>query len=239
MPDKKENHLTGDRELKERMAILGRLTASIAHDIRNPLGTINTSIFSIKTAIKKNQPERIERAIKLAERNITRCDNILAEFIDLTQEVEINTIPVIIDTWIRGFTEELTMPPSIECVCDLNCNHAVSIDPESLRRALACIIKNAVQAMKETNSTENKLTVHSSMAEESMTISVSDTGHGIPDEVLPRIYEPLFSTKRFGVGLGLAVAREIVEKHKGTIEIESETGSGTKVTIKIPAAPAE
>ncbi len=239
MPDKKDTQLAKDPSLKEKLTILGRLTASIAHDIRNPLGTINTSIFSIKTAIKKNQPERIERAIRLAERNITRCDNILAEFIDITQDVEINTIPVIIDAWIRGFLEEQNMPPSIECVYDLNCNHAVSIDPDNLRRAFSFIIKNALQAMNEGNSKENKLTIRSSMEEESITISISDTGNGIPDDILPRIFEPLFSTKRFGVGLGLTVAREVLEKHKGTIHIESETGSGTTVTLKIPTAPIE
>ncbi len=235
MPDK----LTEDEIVKEKRAILGRLTATIAHDIRNPLGTINTSIFSIKTAIKKNQPERIERAIKLAERNIVKCDNILAEFIDITREIEINKIQVKIDAWIRGFLEEQTFPPSIECIYDFNCDYAVSIDPDKLRRALASIIKNALQAMKDKNSTENKLTVQSSMAEDCVVISVSDTGTGIPDDVFPRIYEPLFSTRHFGVGLGLTVAREIVEKHSGSIDIESETDSGTKVTLKIPAAPFE
>ena len=235
MPDKLQEAAV----LKEKLEILARLTASIAHDIRNPLGTVNTSIFSIKTAIKKNQPERIDRAVKLAERNIMRCDNILAEFIDITQEIEISTIPVIIDVWIKGFLEEQSFPPSIECIFDFNCDCAVSIDPDRLRRALASIIKNAVQAMKDSNSAENKLTIHSSMTEDLMKISVTDTGTGIPEDVFPRIYEPLFSTKQFGIGLGLTAAREIVEKHKGTIEIETKTGSGTKVTLKIPAVSSE
>jgi len=238
MPDNSDEPLTDDVALKEKLKTLGRLTATIAHDIRNPLGTINTSLFSIKTAIEKKQPERIERALKLAERNIRRCDQILAEFIDITQKVEINTIPVIIDAWIKGFFEEQTFPPSIECMHDLNCDHPVAIDPDKLRCALSNIIKNAFQAMKD-NSAAGKLTIHTSMAEEHLVISVSDTGTGISDDAYDRIFEPLFSTKRFGVGLGLTVTREIVEKHKGTIIVESETGSGTKVTLKIPATPAE
>ena len=91
--------------------------------------------------------------------------------------------------------------------------------------------------MKDDDSPGNKLTVQTNMIEENMVIRVSDTGIGIPVDVLGKIYEPLFSTKRFGVGLGLTVAREIIEKHKGTISVESKAGSGTKVTIKIPAIP--
>ena len=236
-PDKSDKKQTEDAAVKEKLAILGRLTATIAHDVRNPLGTINTSVFSIKTAIEKNQPERIERALKLAERNIKKCDNILAEFIDNTQEIEINTIPVNIDTWIKALFEEQTLPRSIECIYDFSCDHVILIDPENLKRALTNIIKNAIQSMRDTDS--GRLSVQASMAEDSMIICVIDTGTGIPDDIYPRIFDPLFSSKRFGVGLGLTVAREIVEKHGGTIEIESETGSGTKVTIKIPITSVE
>lgn len=236
MPPDNESRASRE-DLKEKMAILGRLTATIAHDVRNPLGTINTSIFAIKTAIEKNQTERLERSLKLAERNIKKCDQILAGFIAVTQKVEINTIPVNIDAWIKGFLEEQTLTPSIECIQDFNCDHAVSIDPDTLRQALSAILKNALQAMRDDS--EGKLTVQTSMTEEGLMISVSDTGTGIPDDVFPRIFEPLFSTRQFGVGLGLTVAREIVEKHKGTIKIESKTGSGTKVSLRIPTFPVE
>ena len=219
-----------DDPVKEKMAILCRLAATIAHDIRNPLGTINTSVFSIKTAIEKNQPERIERALMLAERNIKRCDQILAEFINITRKVEIKTGPVKVDTLIKNILEEHTIPQSIECINDLNCDYAVNLDPEQLKRAVSNIITNAIQAMKDNNKA-GQLIIHTSMSGDRLVINVSDTGTGISDDVYLRIYEPLFSTKRFGVGLGLTVAREIVEKHKGTIVIE------TKVTLKIPTTP--
>ena len=243
MPGKSGQQSTGETEksrkeliTKEKLAILGRLTATIAHDVRNPLGTINTSMFSIKTAIEKNQPERIERAIKLAERNIKKCDQILAEFIDITQQVEINTIPVNIDAWIRGFLEEETFPSSIECLQEFNSNHAVSIDPDMLRRTLSNIIKNAIHAMRE-NKTAGRMTVQTSIEGDWLVICVSDNGTGIPDEIVTRIYEPFFTTKHLGIGLGLTFSREIVEKHGGTITVESKADSGTKVTLKIPAAP--
>lgn len=237
MQDSRNWEKRDDEIVKEKLEILGRLTATIAHDVRNPLGTINTSVFSIKTAIEKNQPERIERALNLAERNIKKCDQILAQFVDITQQVQINIIPVKMDAWIKAFLEEQAFPPSIECIYDVGCDHELSVDPENLRRALTYIIKNAIQAMRDNAS--GRLTVQTSMEEDSLVICVSDTGTGIPDDIFPRIFEPLFSSKSFGVGLGLTVAREIVEKHKGTITVESEAGSGTKVTLKIPDTPAE
>ena len=99
--------------------------------------------------------------------------------------------------------------------------------------------KISKKTVKNSNSAENKLIIRSSITEDCAVICVSDTGTGIPENELPRIYEPLFSSKNFGVGLGLTVAREIVEKHSGTISVESETGSGTKVILIIPVTPAE
>lgn len=245
MPDNADKQATCETErsmedviTREKMEILGRLTATIAHDVRNPLGTINTSMFSIKTAIEKNQPERIERALKLAERNIRRCDQILAEFIDVTQQVEIHSIPVNIDAWIKGFFEEQTFPPSIECMQDFNCDCSISIDPDMLRRALSNVIKNALQAMRE-NKTTGRLTVKTSKEGDRLIICVSDNGTGIPEDIIPRIYEPFFSTKHFGLGLGLTFSREIVEKHGGTITVDSKTDSGTTVTLQIPVAPVD
>ena len=226
-----------DLATKEKLAILRRLTATIAHDIRNPLGTINTSVFSIKIAIEKNQPERIERALKLAERNIKRCDSILTDFINITQRVEINRKPVNIDTWIKGLLEEISFPQNIEFSHDLNCDYTVLVDPGQLRRALVGVIRNAIQALKDDNSPGNTLSIHTSMTEDSLLICVSDTGTGIAEDTLDRIYDPLFSTKNFGVGLGLTNAREIINKHKGSITVKSEKGSGTKVSIKIPFSP--
>ncbi len=222
-------------ELSEKLEILGRLAATIAHDVRNPLGTINTSIFVIRTAIERNQPERLEKALNLAERNIKRCDSILTQFLNNTQQVELRTKPVNIDTWIKGFVEGLLLPQNIELSTDLDCDRAFRIDPEMLGRALTNLITNALQALKDSDSEVLKIILKTGSEEGSLLICVSDTGAGIPNDVFPRIYEPLYSGRPFGIGLGLTVAKEIVEKHGGKISIQSKTGSGTKVTLKIPA----
>jgi signal transduction histidine kinase len=225
-----------DPGLVEKLEILGRLAATIAHDVRNPLGTVNTSIFAIRTALERNQPERIEKALTLAERNIKRCDTILAEFLNITQRVELRKRAVNIDTWIKNIIGGLTLPQNLEFVTVLNCDLIFSMDPEQLGRAVINVVTNALEALKDATSPVKKITLETFTDTDSIFILVSDTGAGIPDEIFARVCEPLFSARRFGMGLGLTVTKEIVERHGGTIDLQTKTGSGTKVTLKIPAA---
>jgi signal transduction histidine kinase len=242
MPDNSggsQPHITGhnqiDSPLLEKLGMLERLAATIAHDVRNPLGTVSTSLFMIRTAIERNQPERIEKALNLAERNIKRCESILGEFLNITQIKELRVMPVNIDTWLKKIIEGLDLPQNIEIISALNCDRLFNIDPDQLGRAVLNVIKNAFQAIKDASPAEMKITIETGIGGGSFFISVSDTGAGIPDGIVSRVYEPLFSARHFGMGLGLTVAKEIVERHRGNISIETRAGSGTKVTFRIPA----
>jgi signal transduction histidine kinase len=240
MPNKSETPAADigqkDQGLTEKLEILERLAATIAHDVRNPLGTVNTSIFAIRTAIERNQPERIEKALTLAERNIKRCDSILAEFLNITQSIDIRKRAVNIDAWIKDIIEGMYLPQNIEFIKNLHCDCTYNIDPEQLGRAVSNVITNAVEALKDSSPEVMKITVEAGIEEGTIYICISDTGAGIPDDILLRVYEPLFSARRFGMGLGLTVTKEIVERHGGTIDLQTKTGSGTKVTLRIPAA---
>jgi signal transduction histidine kinase len=225
-----------DPGLVEKLEILGRLAATIAHDVRNPLGTVNTSIFAIRTALERNQPERIEKALTLAERNIKRCDTILAEFLNVTQRVDLRKRAININSWIKGIIDGLNLPQNIELETLLNSDVTLNIDPEQLERAVINVVTNALEALKDAAPPVKKITLETFTEADSIFIVVSDTGAGIPDEIFARVCEPLFSARRFGMGLGLSVTKEIVERHGGTIELKTRTGSGTKVSLKIPAA---
>ena len=104
------------------------------------------------------------------------------------------------------------------------------IDPQMMRRVLTNLILNAVQAMPR----GGKLTVRVSKSGETILISVRDTGRGIPDEILPKLFNPLFTTKTRGQGLGLATCKRLVEAHGGTITVESQVGKGTTFTVNMP-----
>jgi signal transduction histidine kinase len=242
MPDKSQDFQTPaidtcqkDQGLTEKLEMLERLAATIAHDVRNPLGTVNTSLFAIRTAIERNQPERIEKALSLAERNIKRCDSILAEFLNFTQKIELRIKPVHIESWIKGIIEKLYLPQNIEFIQNLHCDCISNIDPEQLGRAITNVVTNSVEAIKDSSPEVMKITIEAGIEGGSIFICISDTGEGIPDDIFVRVYEPLFSARRFGMGLGLPVAKEIVEKHGGQIDLQTKRGSGTKVTLKIPS----
>jgi signal transduction histidine kinase/DNA-binding LacI/PurR family transcriptional regulator len=230
---------------QERLSALGQLTATVAHEIRNPLGTVRTSVFSINDAIARNETSRIERALKLAERNIVRCDAIITELLDFTRDRVLQKKPTRIDAWLDRLLDEVleqrTIPKSIALVKELNANVEIPVDSEHLRRAVINVVENAVDAIQEKGPIEekNRLTVTTQVSIERLEIKISDTGCGIPGEVMDRLFEPLFSTKSFGIGLGLSIVKSIMEQHAGGVEISSQTGEGTTVTLWLPTSNSQ
>jgi signal transduction histidine kinase/DNA-binding LacI/PurR family transcriptional regulator len=230
---------------QERLSALGQLTATVAHEIRNPLGTVRTSVFSIGDAIERDEMHRVERALQLAERNIVRCDAIISELLDYTRDRVLQRSPTAIDVWLdRVLNEALDqriIPESIVCIRELNANAdgtlEVLIDSEHLRRAIVNVVNNAVDAMREVGlaEREKRLTVSTQVTGGRLEIRISDTGCGIPDEVKTKLFEPLFSTKSFGIGLGLPIVKGIMEQHGGGVEISSQVDAGTTIVLWLPA----
>jgi PAS domain S-box-containing protein len=219
---------------KERLAALGQLTATVAHEIRNPLGTVQTSVFSIGDAIERKEMKRVDRALSLARRNIRRCDGIITELLDFTRQKELKPATIDIDVWLEDLLNEQKIPVGIECRRAINAGILVPFDPEYLRRAVINVVANAVQALEEKESPGKEMKVKTAVAGNRLEIRVVDTGPGISDEIREKIFEPLFSTKSFGVGLGLAIVEDIMAVHGGGIEIESEPGKGTTVVLWLP-----
>jgi PAS domain S-box-containing protein len=229
---------------KERLSVLGRLTATVAHEIRNPLGTVRSSVFSIGDAIDRDEMNRVERALQLAERNIVRCDAIITELLDYTRDQVLQKSPIQIDGWLDRILDEAldqrTIPESIALVRELHADAEIIVDGERFRRAIINIVSNAVDAMRERGPFEkNQLTVSTHIVDDRLEIGISDTGCGIPNAMLDRLFEPLFSTKSFGIGLGLPIVKGIMEQHGGDIEISSQAGVGTTVVLWLPLSNDE
>ncbi len=219
---------------KERLAALGQLTATVAHEIRNPLGTVQTSVFSIGDAIERKEMKRVDRALSLATRNIRRCDGIITELLDFTRQKELRKAPMDIGAWLESLLDEHKLPEEIEYKSEMNSGILIPFDPEYLRRAVINVVTNAVQALEEIESPGKELKVKTAVAGNRLEIRVIDTGPGISDDTREKIFEPLFSTKSFGIGLGLAIVEDIMATHGGGIEIESEPGKGTAVVLWLP-----
>ena len=220
----------------ERLSALGQLTATVAHEIRNPLGTVRAAVFAIGDAIARDELHRVERAQRLAERNIVRCDSIIRELLDYVRERPLNLDLVYVDTWLDVLLDEQAVlkDESIVCVRELNSGVRVPLDRDSFQRAVINVVDNGVEALKGEASRGNQLTVSTRVSGDRFEIRVSDTGCGIPGDVMDRIFEPLFSTKTSGVGLGLSIVKNIMQQHGGGIEIQSQAGEGSTVTLWLP-----
>ncbi len=227
---------------KNRLAILGQLTATVSHELRNPLGAMRPSLYIVRK-LMSNEDSRLTQAVERIDRSITRCDHIIDELLDFTRIQNLEPRPTAIDDWLGGVLNELTVPQGISVVRKPGLpGLETMLDPDRLRRAVINVYDNACQVMLEDTAAGNSkaltLTVATRQQDGRIEIAFADTGPGIAADVLARIFEPLFSTKSFGVGLGLPTIKQIMEQHGGGIEVDSEVGHGTCMMLWLPVHPS-
>jgi signal transduction histidine kinase len=214
----------------ERLAVIGQVAGGIAHEIRNPLNVIKTSIYYLRTAGNVS-PEKVSTHLERIERQTVLADKIVTALHDFARLPMPRLQAVPVPKFIKEVVSESLLPEhvrvSVNCPPDVP---AVSADPEQLRIVFSNLIRNASDAMPAGGS----LNVQSMASDNQVVFVVSDTGVGIDAKNLRRIMEPFHSTKARGLGLGLAIARAIVDKHNGHIHVASQLGTGTTVTITLP-----
>lgn len=222
--------------LKQRLAAIGQVTSTVSHELRNPLGTISTSIYSIDNKVGgKNLG--VDRALDRVKRNIARCDNIISGLLDFTHVRKLQLKSVNFDRWLAGTLKEYDLPPEVAVEQNLTTQVEIPLDEERFRQVMTNVLDNACHAVQENGkatSGKPKLTVETAVVNKRVEIKVQDHGKGISQEDLERIFEPFFTNKTFGVGLGLPVVKKIMEEHHGGIEITSEEGTGTQVLLWLP-----
>lgn len=224
---------------QERLAVLGQMSAVVSHELRNPLGTIRTSMITIADNTEGRGLD-VEGAIERIVRNIKRCDGIIVELLDYTRDTAPNREPTDVDEWLGGVLDELEVPPGLSLGRDLASGVEADIDRDRLRRAVINIYDNACQAVTGNgNGADKEVAVATRADGERVEIEVTDSGPGIADDELGHIFEPLYSTKSFGIGLGLPVVKKIAEEHGGGVGISSEIGRGTRVTLWLPLTAPE
>ena len=223
---------------KERLSVLGQLTATVAHELRNPLSAIRNTLFTMKE-MANGGGLKLDRPVARMERSIERCDRIIGDLLEYARNRDLRRSDVAFDHWLAETLAEHALPPTVSLVEELHTGNAqVSIDADRIRRVIINLIDNAAQALGEMPpGGESRITVHTAIDGGWLELVVADTGPGIAPENLARIFEPLFSTKSFGTGLGLATVRQIVTQHGGQINVQSEVGKGTAFGIRLPLQP--
>lgn len=222
----------------ERLATLGQLTATVSHELRNPLGTIRGSFFTIAERTR-NRGLNIERALERVERNILRCDTIIEELLDFTRSRSLDWGYGDPDAIVYELVEDYPVPHNLTMEVDLGVGVNLNFDAEKFRRCVINVLNNACEAMREIQTSRvcrmgSQIKITSRVAQNAYRLFIEDNGPGIPEKVLEQIFEPLFSTKGFGVGLGLTLVQQIMEQHGGGITIQSEPEKGTQILLWLP-----
>jgi signal transduction histidine kinase len=216
----------------EKLATLGYLSAGMAHEIRNPLNSINLFVQLIKSGL--DDPEKIEYVDKILK-EVDRIDGILRKLLDASKrpKFEIKEVQIdrIIDTTLEVFRPQIELR-KIEVVRDYRrLPPPIQADSSEIEQIFTNLFLNAIHEMPS----QGKLTVQLDHADREIIIRVSDTGKGIPKEHLPNIFDPFFTTKSSGTGMGLSVVLRIVKTYHGRIEVEQSGADGTTFRILIPA----
>jgi PAS domain S-box-containing protein len=224
---------------KERLATLGQLTATVSHELRNPLAAMRPPLYTLKKNLAAGDQLVID-ALNRLDRNVDRCDHIIDEMLDFTRIQSQERRSIVFDRWLSEMLDEQPSRANISVKRELGLGDRVlSINAEGFRRALINLYDNACQVMSGDEGISDapngsELKISTRVANERIEVEVSDTGPGIPDQVLPKIFEPLFSTKSFGVGLGLPTVKQVLEEHGGGVEVQTEKSRGTRMVLWLP-----
>jgi PAS domain S-box-containing protein len=236
---------------RERLSTLGRLTATVAHELRNPLSAIRNSLHSLRILAGPSHA-MFDRQLSRMDRSIERCESFIADLTDFAHAQQLETSAIRLDEWIGEFAAAAVMATGVVLETHLGAGNALNlIDKSRLKRALDNILDNAAEALAEmapaaastrrvtiTTTAAPGVASAAATAHPMVRLVIADNGPGIAPDILQKVFDPLFSTKSFGSGLGLPTARQIVELHGGTIAIDSAPGRGTRVEIVLPCAEA-
>ncbi|MCZ7626753.1 MAG: ATP-binding protein [Candidatus Methylomirabilis sp.] len=227
----------------ERLSSIGQLASGIAHEIRNPLNFINLSIDHLQSRFSPTDlgsREEFTHLVSRVKSEIHRLNTMITNFLTYGKPLKLQPRPCDLTSLLHDVVK-MAGGRAVEQGIEIDCGALdtllmASVDGEQIRTCLVNVLVNAFQAMPR----GGKLTITARRVTEAgsrgyLEICFRDTGHGIAAEDLPRVFEPYFTTKEVGIGLGLALTKKIVEEHGGTIVLDSIRDQGTTVSIRLPA----
>lgn len=215
----------------EKLAVLGQLAGGVGHELRNPLGSIKNAAYFLKMALEKPEPE-VKETLEILNKEVATSEHIISSLLDFARPKAPTRHKVGINDLLQETLSRTTIPEKIKVVSKLDESlPQILADPEQLSQVFRNLILNALQAMPDGGQLEISSEVSTSAQ---LAISFADTGVGIPEDNLEKLFEPLFTTRAKGIGLGLAITKTLVEGHKGTIEVQSKLGKGSIFTVRFP-----
>ncbi len=222
-----------DRLVKvERMAAIGEMAAMLGHDIRNPLQSIIGATDNLETRLDPSNTQT-SKMLAIIKDGVDYSNQIINDLLDFSRELRLELSRSTPQAIVRETIAHLVVPANIKVSDRTEERPIVNIDRGKMRRALQHVIENAIQAMPG----GGEVTISSKPVGSEVEFVITDTGIGMTEDVLEKIFTPLFTTKAKGIGLGLAISRRIIEAHGGSISVESKVGEGSCIRLKIPINP--
>lgn len=219
----------------EKLAVVGKLASGVGHELRNPLGAIRNALFVIKKKAVNhsilNDDQKINQLVEIIEKETDRSIKIVNDLLGFSRTAKPAVSPTNIRSLIESSLSRLKMPEIINKVIQVEDSlPLIPVDANQIEQVLINLIQNALDAMPN----GGWLTILAQREDTFLAITITDTGCGIPDTVKNKIFDPLFTTKPKGIGLGLAISLNVIQRHEGFIDLKSKEGEGTSFTVKLP-----
>ena len=216
----------------ERLTAIGELAGMIGHDLRNPLAGIKNATFFLKKK-DTNFSEQAKEMIEIINKCVEHSNKIINDLLEYSGEIRLERKDISLGSLMSASMSLVQIPNRVKIKNQFRESVKLEVDAHKLERVFVNLIKNAVDAMPE----GGKITISGEESDHKFLLSFADTGMGIPDEIMPKIFSPLFTTKAQGMGFGLAICKRIVEAHGGTIFVKTEKNKGTTFSVTLPLEP--
>jgi signal transduction histidine kinase len=216
----------------ERLATIGELAGMVGHDLRNPLTSIKGAVYFLRSKYTPKLDPVGREMLQTIDRSIDYSNKIVNDLLDYSREVTLEVSETKCKELLGNALSMVDVPKKIEVVTAM-AETSVSVDAAKMSRVFVNIIRNAFEAMLNGGT----LTITSRETEDNWEITFEDTGEGMSEVTLAKLWTPLFTTKAKGMGFGLPICKRVVEAHGGKINVQSAAGKGTLFTITIPRRP--
>ncbi|HDZ62179.1 MAG TPA: PAS domain-containing protein [Nitrospirae bacterium] len=214
-------------ELKKRLTQLGEMSAGIAHELRNPMSVIAGYAKLLSKKVAENEKETVDAILT----EISSIDKIISEFLAFAKPTDVNKTALDLKQMIKETSKAaLGINDKMKVTIDADNSVPVMADEVLLRQALSNLFVNAFESMPEGGTLDIKL----EYSQDKVELKIKDTGEGIPDDIIQKVFLPFYTSKANGIGLGLAIAQKVVISHGGSIEVDSKEGEGTTFLITLP-----
>ena len=237
LDDTREKLKQAQKEIiaRTRLATMGQIAANISHEIRNPLEAMSGAVEILSGEPRLNADSR--ESLTILQEEIQNLDDYLNEFLEFARPMPVRLVSTKINALVedclfllRPLLRKKHVKATTELAEDLP---TCTLDVNQLKRVIINIVLNSIEAIPE----QGELRISTKNPNGRVEIILRDDGEGIREDHLPRVFDPYFTTKSSGSGLGLPLSKMIVEQHDGSIRIESRLGEGTIVTVSLPANP--